>query len=71
MVAQVTGLAPGDFVHTLGDAHLYLNHLEQVETQLEREPYPLPTMALNPEITSTTMISSSSTINVIPSSRRP
>lgn len=52
MVAQVTGLAPGDFVHTFGDAHLYLNHLEQVETQLEREPYPLAAMVLNPEITS-------------------
>ena len=52
MVAQVTGLAPGEFVHTLGDAHLYMNHLEQVEMQLEREPYPLPTMALNPVITS-------------------
>ena len=52
MVAQVTGLEPGEFVHTLGDAHLYLNHLEQVETQLEREPYPLPTMTLNPAITS-------------------
>lgn len=52
MVAQVTGLAPGEFVHTLGDAHLYSNHLEQVEMQLEREPYPLPTMVLNPQITS-------------------
>ena len=52
MMAQVTGLQPGDFVHTLGDAHLYLNHLEQVETQLAREPYPLPTMRLNPEVTS-------------------
>jgi thymidylate synthase len=52
MMAQVTGLAPGEFVHTLGDAHLYLNHLEQVDTQLEREPYPLPTMTLNPDVTS-------------------
>lgn len=52
MVAQVAGLEPGDFVHTLGDAHLYLNHLEQVETQLEREPYPLPTMRVNPEVDS-------------------
>jgi thymidylate synthase len=52
MVAQVTGLEPGDFVHTLGDAHLYVNHLEQVETQLERDPYPLPTMKLNPEVAS-------------------
>ena len=52
MVAQVVGLEPGDFVHTLGDAHLYLNHLEQVDTLLEREPYPLPTMTLNPEVDS-------------------
>lgn len=50
MVAQVTGLQPGDFVHTFGDAHLYLNHLEQVETQLAREPMPLPSMWLNPEV---------------------
>jgi thymidylate synthase len=49
MVAQVTGLKPGEFVHTLGDAHLYLNHLEQVHTQLAREPRPLPVMRLNPE----------------------
>jgi len=52
MVAQVVGLEPGDFVHTLGDAHLYLNHLDQVDTQLEREPYPLPTMTLNSEVDS-------------------
>ena len=52
MMAQVTNLAPGEFVHTLGDAHLYVNHLEQVETQLEREPYPLPTMHLNPAVES-------------------
>ncbi len=52
MVAQVVGLEPGDFVHTLGDAHLYLNHLDQVDTQLGREPYPLPTMTLNPEVDS-------------------
>ena len=51
MVAQVTGYAPGDFVHTFGDAHLYLNHLEQADAQLAREPYPLPTMTLNPEVT--------------------
>lgn len=50
MIAQVTDLEPGDFVHTFGDAHLYLNHLEQVETQLSREPYPLPTMKINPEV---------------------
>lgn len=50
MMAQVTGLELGDFVHTFGDAHLYLNHLEQVETQLQREPLPLPTMYLNSEV---------------------
>ena len=47
MIAQVSGLAPGDFVHTLGDAHLYSNHLEQVDRQLARTPYPLPEMRLN------------------------
>ena len=52
MIAQVTGLAPGDFVHTLGDAHLYLNHLDQARTQLARAPYPLPRMELNPAVTS-------------------
>ena len=52
MVAQVTGLEAGDFVHTLGDAHLYSNHLEQTELQLSREPYPLPTMKINPDIDS-------------------
>lgn len=51
MVAQVVGLQPGDFVHTLGDAHLYQNHLEQANMQLAREPRPLPTMILNPEVT--------------------
>ena len=50
MVAQVTGLAPGDFVHTFGDAHLYSNHLEQARQQLAREPLPLPTMVLNPGV---------------------
>ena len=50
MIAQVCGLEPGEFIHTLGDAHLYSNHLEQVELQLSREPYPLPTLKLNPEI---------------------
>ncbi|MGA2405441.1 MAG: thymidylate synthase [Bacteroidales bacterium] len=52
MVAQVTGLKPGDFVHTLGDAHIYLNHIDQVKLQLTREPYKLPTMTLNSEVTS-------------------
>jgi thymidylate synthase len=52
MMAQVTGLQPGDFVHTFGDAHLYLNHLEQADLQLSREPLPLPEMRLNPEVKS-------------------
>jgi len=51
MVAQVTGLTPGDFVHSFGDAHLYLNHLEQADEQLRRKPFPLPTMRLNPAVT--------------------
>jgi thymidylate synthase len=50
MVAQVTGLKPGEFVHTFGDAHIYNNHLEQVRLQLEREPRPLPVMRLNPAV---------------------
>ncbi|MCJ8006607.1 thymidylate synthase [Lederbergia wuyishanensis] len=50
MMAQVTGLEPGEFVHTLGDAHIYSNHIEQIELQLQREPRPLPTMKLNPEV---------------------
>ncbi len=52
MMAQVTGLQPGEFIHTFGDAHLYLNHLEQVELQLTREPLPLPTLQLNPAVDS-------------------
>lgn len=52
MVAQVCGLGLGDFVHTLGDAHLYLNHIEQARLQLERSPYPLPEMHLNPQVSS-------------------
>ena len=51
MMARATGLKPGEFVHTFGDAHLYLNHVEQAELQLSREPLPLPTMRLNPDKT--------------------
>ena len=50
MMAQVCGLKPGDLVHTFGDAHLYLNHLEQAELQLSREPRPLPVMHINPDV---------------------
>ncbi|HEX3007712.1 MAG TPA: thymidylate synthase [Bacteroidales bacterium] len=50
MVAQVTGLEPGDFVHTLGDAHIYLNHLEQVKLQVTRTPYASPKLIMNPEV---------------------
>ena len=52
MVAQVCDLEPGDFVHTLGDAHLYLDHLEKAQRQLTRTPYPLPQMKINPEVSS-------------------
>ncbi len=51
MIAQVTGLKPGEFIHTLGDAHLYLNHLEQADEQLNRTPLPLPTLHINPAVT--------------------
>lgn len=50
MLAQVCGLEPGEFVHTFGDAHLYLNHLEQADLQLSRDPRPLPTMRINPDV---------------------
>ena len=50
MVAQVTGLRPGDFIHTTGDTHIYLDHLEQVRLQLSRQPRPLPVMKINPDI---------------------
>lgn len=50
MMAQVTGLKPGEFIHTLGDAHIYLNHIEQVKLQLTREPKKLPTMSINPDV---------------------
>jgi thymidylate synthase len=52
MVARVTGLQPGEFIHVLGDAHIYLNHLEQVQLQLSRTPYPLPHVELNPAVSS-------------------
>lgn len=50
MMAQVTGLAPGEFIHTLGDAHIYLNHIEQVKLQMTREPRSLPVMTINPAV---------------------
>jgi thymidylate synthase len=52
MIAQVTGLKLGEFVHTFGDAHIYLNHQEQVDLQLSRTPKPLPKMVINPNVTS-------------------
>lgn len=54
MVAQVTGLKPGEFIHALGDAHIYLNHIDQVKLQLTREPYKLPKMSINPDVTDIT-----------------
>jgi thymidylate synthase len=50
MMAQVTGFRPGDFIHTTGDTHLYLNHIEQAKLQLTRDPRPLPTMKINPDV---------------------
>ena len=64
--AQVTGYRPGEFVHTLGDAHLYLNHLEQAELQLEREPRVLPEMALDPSVD---QVGTLSAFHVVPSDR--
>jgi len=52
MMAQVCGLKPGEFVHTLGDTHIYLNHIEQVKLQLTREPRPIPKMIINPDVKS-------------------
>jgi thymidylate synthase len=52
MMAQVTGFKPGDFIHTTGDTHLYLNHIEQAKLQLTREPRPLPQMKINPDVKS-------------------
>ena len=61
MIAQVTDLKPGDFVHTFGDAHLYENHLEQARELLTRDPRPLPTLSLNPDVTATSTRSTGAT----------
>ena len=50
MVAHVVGMAPGDFVHTFGDLHVYSNHIDQIELQMTREPLPLPKLLLNPDV---------------------
>ena len=50
MIAQISGLQPGEFIHTTGDTHIYLNHFEQVDLQLSREPRPLPKMLINPDV---------------------
>jgi thymidylate synthase len=52
MIAQVCGLKPGEFIHTMGDAHIYSNHVDQIKLQLSREPKPLPTMKINPNVKS-------------------
>jgi thymidylate synthase len=52
MVAQITGLKQGEFIHTLGDAHIYLNHVDQCRLQLTRKPFPLPVMKINPKVKS-------------------
>jgi thymidylate synthase len=57
MIAQVCGLEVGEFVHVLGDAHIYLNHVDQVKEQLTREPLPAPTLWLNPDVTDITQFS--------------
>ncbi len=69
MVAQVCDLAPGDFVHTFGDAHLYNNHLEQARMQLAREPLPLPRLKLNPEVRAICSTSASRTSRSTATSR--